>query len=142
MRTFDVQAVELECGADHAFEYLADPGNLPEWTRAFKAVSGRRATLATPEGSTEIDLEVRTDRSLGTVDWVMTFPDGSVGRALSRVIDAGKNHAIYCFILTAPPVPLEHLEGALDQQSKILRHELEELKVILSRRDDVRSDRA
>lgn len=142
MRTFDVRAVELECGAEHAFEYLADPGNLPEWTRAFKAVSGRRATLATPEGSIEIDLEVHADRARGTVDWVMTFPDGSVGRALSRVIDAGKDHSFYCFILTAPPVPLERLEGALDRQAKILQHELEELKVILSRRGDARSDRA
>ena len=141
MRTFDVQAVELECGAERAFHYLADPENLPEWTRAFKTVSGRRATLVTPDGLAEIDLEVQASRPHGTIDWVMTFPDGSVGRALSRVIDAGKDHSIYCFILTAPPVPLERLEGTLDQQSRILRGELEGLKRILSRCDGLRSVR-
>ncbi len=133
MRTFDVQTVEIECGAQRVFDYLADPANLPEWTSAFKAVSGRRARLATPEGSVEIDLEVRASRGHGTIDWLMTFPDGSVGKAHSRVIDAGADHSLYSFILTAPPVPLEVLEGTLDQQSKILRGEMEGLQRILAR---------
>lgn len=132
MRTFDVQTVEIECAAERVFDYLADSANLPEWTSAFKVVSGRRAMLVTPEGSVEIDLEVRASRLHGTIDWLMTFPDGSVGKALSRVIDAGANRSIYSFTLTAPPVPLELLEGTLDQQSKILRGEMEGLKRILA----------
>ena len=132
MRTYNVQTVEIECAAERVFDYLGDPANLPEWTSAFKAVSGRRATLATPEGSVEIDLEVRASRPHGTIDWLMTFPGGSVGKALSRVIDAGADRSIYCFILTSPPVPLELLEGTLDEQSKILRGELEGLKRILA----------
>ncbi len=132
MRTYDVQTIEIECAAERVFDYLGDPTNLPEWTSAFKAVSGRRATLATPEGSVEIGLEVRASRPHGTIDWLMTFPDGSVGKAFSRVIDAGADRSIYCFILTSPPVPLELLEGTLDQQSKILRRELEGLKSILT----------
>ncbi len=132
MRTFDAQTVEIGCSAERVFDYVADSVNLPEWTSAFRAVSGRRARLATPEGSVEIDLEVRASRSQGTIDWLMTFPDGSVGKAFSRVIDAGADHSIYSFILTAPPVPLELLEGAIDQQSKILSRELEGLKRILA----------
>ena len=141
MRTYDVQTIEIECAADRVFDYLADPANLPEWTSAFKAVSGRRATLATPEGSVEISLEVRASRLHGTIDWLMTFPDGSVGRALSRVIEAGPDGAIYSFILTAPPVPLELLEGTLDQQSRTLRRELEGLKSILTGTPDPRPAR-
>ena len=132
MRTCDVQTVEIECAAERVFDYIGNPANLPEWTSAFKAVSGSRATLATPEGSVEIGLEVRASRPHGTIDWLLTFPDGSVGKALSRVIDAGADRSIYTFVLTAPPVPLELLEGTLDQQSKILRSELEGLKRLLA----------
>jgi uncharacterized protein YndB with AHSA1/START domain len=132
MRTYDVQTVEIECAAERVFDYISDPVNLPEWTSAFKAVSGGRATLAAPEGSVEIGLEVRASRPHGTIDWLMTFPDGSVGKAYSRVIDTEADHSIYSFILTAPPVPLELLEGTLDQQSKILHSELEKLKRILA----------
>ena len=141
MRTFDVQTVEIGCAAERVFDYVADSTNLPEWTSGFQAVSGHRARLATPEGSVEIDLEVRASRSQGTIDWLMTFPDGSVGKAFSRVIDAGADHSIYSFILTAPPVPLERLEGAIDQQSKILTKELAELKQILEGISGPRADR-
>ena len=141
MRTFDTQTIEIGCAAERVFDYVADAANLPEWTSAFKAVSGRHARLATPEGSVEIDLEVRASRSTGTIDWLMTFPNGSVGKAFSRVIDAGADHSLYSFILTAPPVPLELLEGAIDQQSKILTRELAELKKILEGIASRRADR-
>jgi hypothetical protein len=48
MRDFDVQTVQIEAPFDVAFRYVADPGALPEWTHAFRAVSNGRATLATP----------------------------------------------------------------------------------------------
>ena len=117
MRTFDVQAVEIECPVDEVFEFLSDPTTLPDWTSAFQAVSGGRATLVTPSGSVEVDLDVRASGPQGTVDWLMTFADGSVARACSRVIEGGPGRSIYTFVLTAPPVPLEVLEGTLDEQS-------------------------
>ena len=132
MRTFDVQTVGIERAAGDVFGYLADPATLPRWTSAFKAVSGRRATLLTPGGTVEIDLEVRASRPQGTVDWIMTFPDGSVGQAYSRAIASGQDSSIYTFVLTAPPVPLELVEGTLDQQSRVLRVELERLRTILA----------
>jgi hypothetical protein len=123
MRDFDVQTVELGAPFDLAFRYLADARTLPEWTHAFRSVSDGRAMLATPRGAVEIGLEVSASREAGTVDWTMTFPDGSVGRAFSRLV-ARERGTLYSFILLAPPVAIEQVEGALAEQSRALREEL------------------
>lgn len=127
MQNFDVQTVELEAPFAEAFRYVADPATLPEWTHAFQSVSGGRATLTTPRGAVDIGLEVSASREAGTVDWTMTFPDGSVGRAFSRLVARG-DRTLYSFILLAPPVPLEQVEGALAEQSRTLREELKALQ--------------
>lgn len=132
MRDFDVQTVDLAASFDVAFRYVADPRTLPEWTHAFRSVSDGRATLATPKGAVDIGLEVRSSREAGTVDWIMTFPDGSVGRAFSRLVDQG-GRSLYSFILLAPPVPLEQVEGALAEQSRTLRDELATLQQKLAK---------
>lgn len=132
MKTFDVQSIEVQAPFDRVFDYLAKADNLPEWTSAFKSVGEGRARLHTPNGSVEIALAVNASRAQGTVDWKMTFPDGNITTAYSRVVKAGNDHSIYSFILMAPPVPLERLEGALEQQSRTLQEELGRLLVILS----------
>lgn len=133
MRDFDVQTIEIEAPCDATFKFISDPRTLPEWTHAFRSVSNGRATMVTPKGSVEVGLRVESSRVAGTIDWVMTFPDGSVGRAFSRLIDLG-NRTLYCFVLMAPPVPLEQLEGALEEQARVLREELAALQRKLSNR--------
>jgi len=132
MKTFDVQTIEINAPLERVFAYIADARRLPEWTSAFKSVSDGRAVMETPKGSVEINLAVHAARSQGTVDWIMNFPDGSVAKAYSRVVVADKERSLYSFILLAPPVPLEQLEGALEGQSHILREELAKLGAILS----------
>ncbi len=127
MQDFDVQTVELAAPFADAFRYVADPATLPEWTHAFQSVSSGRATLATPRGAVDVRLEVTASSEAGTVDWTMTFPDGSVGRAFSRLVDRG-GRSLYSFVLLAPPVPLEQVEGALAEQSRTLREELKTLQ--------------
>jgi len=130
MQTFDVQSVEIDAPFARAFDYIADPANLPRWTGAFKSVRDGRAMMQTPAGSTEVALAVDSSHKHGTIDWSMTFPDGSVAKAYSRLIDkSGK--CIYSFVLLAPPVPLERLEGALAQQSRTLSEELATLRQAL-----------
>ena len=133
MRDFDVQTIEIGAPFDAAFKYISDPRTLPEWTHAFRSVSNARATMVTPGGSVEVGLRVETSRVAGTIDWIMTFPDGSVGRAFSRLIELG-NRTLYSFVLMAPPVPLEQLEGALEEQARVLREELAALQRKLSNR--------
>lgn len=132
MRDFDVQTVDIRAPFDKVFSYVADPVRLPEWAHAFRSVRDGQASLATPRGTVEVGLEVRASRQAGTVDWYLTFPDGSVGRALSRLVDLGRR-TLYSFVLLAPPVPLEQIEGALAEQSRTLREELAQLQAILEK---------
>ena len=136
MRTFDVQSIELDAPLPVAFRYLADPANLPEWTHAFRAADGRQATMATPRGEVRVGLRVSASEAHGTIDWIMTFPDGSAAKASSRLVPHGAK-SIYTFVLEAPPVPLEELEGALAEQSRTLAGELARLATLLAGRAGV-----
>ena len=130
MKTFDVQTIEIRAPFQRTFPYIADPANLPKWTSAFETASSGRARMRTPQGCVDISLQTNCDPQHGTIDWAMTFPDQSIARAFSRVI-AREDRCIYSFVLTAPAVPLELLEGALEQQSMTLREELHKLRTIL-----------
>jgi hypothetical protein len=133
MKTFDVQAVEISASFEKTFDYIAEARNLPEWTNAFKTASDGRALLETPNGSVEVGLKVTASRQHGTIDWTIAFPDQSEGNAYSRIISVENKKSIYSFILMAPPVPLEQLEGVLEDQSRILREELSRLRTLLEK---------
>ncbi len=133
MRTFEVHAVEIGAPASSVFEFVSDPGNLPRWAHAFRTADGERARLETPAGAVEIGLRTEASEAAGTVDWQLAFPDGSIGLAHSRVTRTARGTSIYSFVLHAPPVPLEEIEGALAAQSVTLREELATLKSLLER---------
>lgn len=131
MRMFDVQGIEIEASPRTVFEFLQEPHHLPQWAQAFASVDDSRARLQTPTGAVEVGLAVSANAAGGTVDWQLTFPDGTVGVAQSRVTGTTRGTSIYSFVLHVPPVALEELEGALEEQRVILRHELEVLKRLL-----------
>ena len=127
---FDVQSIGINRNTTNVFEFIANPENLSLWTNAFVKADKTSAIMVTPNGELSIKLETIIAKESGTIDWVMTMPDGSIGKAFSRVSKNGKN-AIYSFVLLAPPVPLEQLEGALSAQKIVLAEELKKLKRIL-----------
>lgn len=131
MKTHDVQSVSIAKPCAEVFAYIAEPANLPNWTNAFKSADAQSAELVTPNGAVPIRLETRASARQGTIDWIMTFPDGSVGAAYSRVTEEAPDRAIYSFVLMAPPVPLELLEGALEAQKTTLARELVSLRDLL-----------
>jgi len=88
--------------------------------------------MATPNGTVEIKLAVQAARKHGTIDWVMTFPEGSVSTAYSRVVAVDNECSLYSIIMLPPPAPLEQLEGTIEAQSHILREELARLGARLS----------
>jgi hypothetical protein len=133
MKRFDVQGIDLQTSQAQAFSYISDPTNLPQWTSAFASVANERAVMRTPGREVEIGLVVQSSEEQGTIDWLMTFPDGSVATAFSRVMKLDSKNCVFAFILTPPPVPLEQLEGALEGQSRTLAEELQSLKRILER---------
>jgi hypothetical protein len=131
MHKYDVQAIEIEASARKVFEFLREPANLPKWAHAFQSAAGGRARLKTPAGEVEIGLATAAEPTAGTVDWRLEFADGTLGMAHSRVVETTRGTCIYSFVLHAPPVPLERLEGALAEQKKTLAKELSALKSIL-----------
>ena len=135
MKRFDVQGIDLQAASRRAFSYIADPAHLPQWTSAFASVANGKAVMRTPNGEVEIDLVVQSSEEQGTIDWLMTFPDGSVATAFSRVVKLDPKSCAFAFVLTPPPVPLEQLEGALAAQSRTLAGELQNLKTILERHE-------
>jgi len=133
MRMFDVQGIEIMAPCQKVFEFVKQPANLPQWAHAFVSADDDRARLETPRGAVDIDLRVSADAATGVVDWRLTFPDGAVGIAQSRVTETNRGTSIYSFILHAPPVGLEEVEGALETQRGILQSELATLKSLMER---------
>jgi hypothetical protein len=134
MRMFDVQTIEMSASKQHVFDFLRVPENLPRWAEAFVSAGNGRARLETPAGAVDVALEVSADAGAGTVDWRLGFPDGSTGLAQSRVTETTRGTCIYSFVLHAPPVALEQIEGALEAQSATLRSELATLKALMEQR--------
>ena len=131
MRLFDVQGIEIRAPRDRLFAFVRDPGNLPRWAHAFKSADHERACLETPSGAVEVGLRTDADARAGTVDWRLEFSDKTVAVAQSRVTETTRGTCIYSFVLHAPPVPLEQVEGALERQSAALREELSTLKSLM-----------
>lgn len=129
-KSFDVQSIGINVNHRKVFEFVAKPENLPLWTKAFTKADNKSATMVTPNGELSIKMETIVSKDSGTVDWVMKMPDGSIGKAFSRISENGKG-TIYSFVLLAPPVPLEQLEGALSAQKLLLAEELINLKSLL-----------
>jgi hypothetical protein len=115
------------------FAFLREPRNLPKWAHAFVSAENGRARLQTPAGAVDVGLEVAADGHTGVVDWRLEFPDGSIAVAQSRVTDTTRGTCIYSFVLHAPPVALEQVEGALDVQRVTLTSELAALKALMEK---------
>ncbi|MFY0600697.1 MAG: SRPBCC family protein [Cyclobacteriaceae bacterium] len=129
---FDVQSVSINVNPDKVFEFLAEPTNVPKWAVGFSEVDGKTAIMETPSGKMKVGMEMICNKDLGTIDTLMTMPDGSTGKVFSRVTENdGGASSVFTFVLMAPPVPLEEIEGTLAQQKKQLAEELLILKSIL-----------
>src|SRR2546422_10159324 len=87
MRMFDVQGVEIDATRAKVFEFLREPGNLPQWALAFVSAEEGRARLETPTGAVDVGLDVSADTETGTGDWRLAFPVGSVRAGHARVAE-------------------------------------------------------
>lgn len=133
MRMFDVQGIEIMAPCHKVFEFVKQSANLPRWAHAFVSAEGDRARLETSRGTVDIGLRVSASAETGAVDWRLMFPDGGIGIAQSRVTETTRGTTIYSFVLHAPPVALEEVEGALEAQRTILQSELAMLKSLMER---------
>jgi hypothetical protein len=131
IKSHSVQSVLIDAPVSKVFDFIADPLNLPRWTSAFKKADQHYALLSTPMGEIEIELLTKSSKATGTIDWHMKMPDGNIGKAYSRVVEDPDGRSIYSFVLLAPPVPVEKIEGTLAEQEVILSNELKNLNRIL-----------
>jgi hypothetical protein len=131
MQMFDVQGIEILAPRGKVFEFVKRPENLPHWAHAFVSAGDGRARLDTPGGAVDVVMSVSAEAETGVVDWKLSFPDGSIGLAQSRVTETARGTSIYSFVLHAPPVALERIEGALEAQRALLRSELMTLKSLM-----------
>jgi hypothetical protein len=92
--------------------------------------------MVTTGGTARVGLRVEASEAYGTIDYTLTFPNGAIAKASSRLIPHGRT-SIYTFVLEAPPLPLEELEGALAEQSRILADELVTLTQRLRNREQL-----
>lgn len=131
-KNFDVQSIAINVAPEVAYNFIAEPTNVAKWAIGFSEVNGQTALMETPNGKMKIGLKMEVDPSTRTIDTIMTMPDGSVGKAFSRITENDQGaSSIFTFVLMAPPVPLELIEGTLAQQKKQLAEELVLLKSIL-----------
>jgi hypothetical protein len=130
IKTYDVQSIELHTSFNKALKFIANPRNLPLWTSAFKEADEELALLVTPNGELQIGLTTVVNGS-GTIDWHMKMSDGSIGKAFSRLTELPNGNVVYSFVLLAPSVTIEKVEGNLEAQRKILAGELKNLERIL-----------
>ena len=123
-KNYDVQSININATPERVFDFVAEPTNLPKWALGFSEVDETSALMETPNGKMKIGLINIINKEAGTIDSIMTMPDGSIGKAFSRVTENndGKS-AIYSFVLMAPPVPLAEIEGTLEMQKKQLAQE-------------------
>jgi hypothetical protein len=131
MRLHAIRSIEIEGTYEDAFRYIANPSNLPSWAEAFASVDAGSAVLRTPQGEANIALRVDASEQAGTIDWTMTFATGAQAVAHSRLTPGAAGRLVYTFVLNAPPLPLEELEGALAAQAITLESELVRLKARL-----------
>lgn len=129
---FDVQSIGINAHPDKVFQFIAEPTNVPKWALGFSEVDGKTALMETSTGKMKVGMTMESNPALGTVDTTMTMPDNSIGMAYSRVLpNDGGQTSIFSFVLMAPPVPLEEIEGTLEAQKQQLAEELQVLKKIL-----------
>lgn len=110
---FDLQSIEINVNSDIVFDFIANPENLPLWSNNYTKANQISAIRKIPNGQLKVELETIISKNKGTIDWIITMPEGRKERAYSRVNENGKN-SIYSFILLTQPIASEQSETALD----------------------------
>ena len=125
------EAVTLPVSREAGFDFLADPESLPLWAVGFCRTirrDGSRWLVGTAHG--EMEIQFRTDRSLGTIDFHMQPAPGVESVAYSRLVSNGSG-AEYVFTFFQGPGVSDDL---FQSQATALGEELQVLKGVLKAR--------
>jgi hypothetical protein len=135
MQKFDCVTRELPARYEDAFQFIADPINLPKWATAFQEADETSALIARSEKDEPIRIGLTTVSSIetGLIDWYMDMPDGTSVRTLTRIIDLFNDNCLYTFIFFARPAPEDHVVVNLANQKKAIEKEFDNLVRLLGK---------
>ncbi|MGH7702789.1 MAG: SRPBCC family protein [Gemmatimonadales bacterium] len=125
------EAVTLSVSRETGFDFLSDPEALPLWAVGFcRSIrrEGNRWLVGTAHG--EMEIEFRTDRARGTIDFHMLPAPGVESVAYSRLVPNGSG-AEYVFTFFQAPGMTDDL---FQNQVTALGEELQVLKGVVKAR--------
>lgn len=130
VKNFEVLSIGINCDYKKAFDYVANPDNLPKWTNQFVKVNQNSASFNMFNDVVEVTFETYANEELGTIDWKITFPDGNSGMAYSR-LTRNIEGVIYAFNFILPPLQEDDLKRAYATQKDNIENEIHKLKTLL-----------
>jgi hypothetical protein len=126
-------AVTIEAPADHVFDFLAEPENLPRWAvgfaRAIRPANDSGDWIVTT-GQGEVQIRFVTDRAMGAIDFYISPAPGLEAAAFSRVVPNGEG-AEYVFTQFQTLGMPDHV---FEQQVYTLGKELQLLRELMAAR--------
>lgn len=131
IRRFATVSEQLPASFETAFSYITKPLNLYEWAVAFKHSNTTSAMLDGPNGNSSVGLTTEVSKEAGTIDWYMDMPDGSVMRALSRLVASNDDQSVYTFTFFAENIEDDQVEAHLTESRAVIEQEFSNLQQIL-----------
>lgn len=133
MFTSVTKTIQIQCPIEKAFEFLADPANMPQWAiHNLKAIEPATATswrIDTPRGAGMF--VPHFEQAHGIVDHEFIDPKEGSWQVPARVVSLGPETSLYMITLTKPePMSAE----AFEQGMVLMDDELKTLKNILEQR--------
>jgi hypothetical protein len=131
----DTRTVTIEAAAEHVFDFVADPENLPKWAVGFcrairrdEGATADRWIVTTSQG--DVPIRLVTDREFGIVDFYFTLAPGIESAAFSRILGNGEGVQYVFTQFQAPGMPDEVFEG----QVRAVVDELQVLRSVIKAR--------
>jgi hypothetical protein len=127
----DTQTIRLTADADAAFEFVADPANLPKWAVGFcRSIRREDQHWVVETGAGECPMIVEVDPRRRTIDFHMSPAPQVTASAYSRVIDCGQGCEYVFTQFSVPGMP----DAAFEANIEALKEELTVLRAVLNAR--------
>lgn len=115
--------------ANTAYDFIAEPSNLPKWALAFKDADEYSALLSFPEGySRRVPMTTKASREFGVIDWHISLPDDFLDSVHSRVYSIADNKCIYELSFNERPANDATVKNAMEEQIRLVEQEFDNLE--------------
>jgi hypothetical protein len=127
----DTQTVRLQTDAKTAYDFIADPTNLPIWAVGFcRSIRPNGSKWIVETGAGECPLEIDADPVHGTIDFHMEPVPNVKASAYSRIIECGAGSEYIFTQFSVPSAPEEMFAANVES----LKEELVVLRSVLRSR--------